>query len=72
VDDNVFQSYEILECIDSTEYTELTAAKKATMSTVLSCGHVDLNDGKAGKTMLWNVFGAESATVTALEALIDS
>ena len=38
---------------------------------LLSCGYVDLNDGKAGKVRLWNWFGAESDTIAALQALID-
>ena len=66
----VFNAYEVLECLDTTEYNALTATKKSGILLLLACGLVDLNDGKAGKTRLWNWFGAESTTVANLTALI--
>jgi len=67
---NVFESYKILECLDPTEHAALTVTKKDGVRILLSCGLVDLNDGKAGKVRLWNWFGAESDTVANLTALL--
>lgn len=67
----VFLSCEVLEELDTTEYNALTATKKDGVKMLLMCGMVNLNDGKAGKTRLWDWFGAESTTVAALQALID-
>jgi len=67
----LFPSYRILECIDATEYNGLTDAQKDGVKVLLSCTIVDLNDGMAGKTRLWDWFGAESVTVAALQALLD-
>jgi len=68
--DGVFRSYEVLECLDVTEFNALTDTKKQGTRDILSCGLVDLNDGKAGKVRLWNWFGAESTTVANLTTLI--
>jgi hypothetical protein len=70
-DENVFLSHEVLEALNTTEYNALTATKKDGIKMLLMCGFVDLNEGKAGKTRLWEWFGAESTTVEALQALID-
>ena len=70
IEDNVFLSYKILECIDMDEYGELTDAQKDGVKVLLSCGRIDLNDGKAGKVRLWNWFGAESTTVANLTMLL--
>jgi len=67
---NVFNSYEVLECLDATEHAALTDTQKDGILHILACGRVDLNDGKAGKVRLWNWFGAESTTVVNLTALI--
>jgi len=67
---NVFRSYIVLEELDTTEYNALTDAQKEGINTLLSCGKVDLNDGKAGRVRLWNWFGAESTTVANLTELI--
>ena len=68
---NIFYSHEILEELDSTEYNALGAAAKDGVNMLLTCGFVDLNDGKAGKVRLWNWFGAESTTVANLTALME-
>ena len=68
---NIFHSHEILEVLDATEYSGLGAGAVAGLNTLLSCGLVDLNDGKAGKTRLWNWFGAESTTVANLTAILE-
>ena len=68
--DNIFSSHTILEALDSDEYDALTDTEKEGVKILLSCGRVDLNDGKAGKVRLWNWFGAESTTVANLTALI--
>jgi len=68
--DNVFRSYEVLECLDATEHAALTDTQKDGVLHLLACGRVDLNDGKAGRVRLWNWFGAESTTVANLTALI--
>ena len=68
--ENIFQSYEILECIDSTEHSALTKVQKDGVFIILSCGLVDLNDGKVGKVNLWNLFGTESTTVANLTELL--
>ena len=70
VPDNVFESYLVLECLDATEHNALTDPQKDGVLHLLACGKVDLNDGKAGKTRLWNWFGAESTTVANLTALL--
>lgn len=67
---NVFLSHHILEALDITEHNALTDGEKEGVLLLLSCGRVDLNDGKAGKVRLWNWFGAESTTVANLTALI--
>ena len=67
---NVFESHSILDELDATEYNALTDAKKEGIALLLSCGKVDLNDGKAGKTRLWSWFGSESTTVANLTALL--
>ena len=67
---NVFYSYIILETFDATEYNELTEGQVGSIKMLLSCGLVDLNDGKAGKVTLWTFFGAESTTVASLTALL--
>jgi len=69
--DNIFPSYQILECLDATEHNALTDAQKDGVLAILACGQVDLNDGKAGRTRLLNWFGAESTTVANLTALLD-
>lgn len=68
--DNIFSSHTILEALDITEHNALTDGEKEGVLLLLSCGRVDLNDGKAGKVRLWNWFGAESTTVANLTALI--
>ena len=68
--DNICFSYKVLECLDATEHAALTDTQKDGVLHLLACGLVDLNDGKAGKTRLWNWFGAESTTVANLTALI--
>jgi len=67
---NVFYSYEILEALDATEHNALSDAQKEGVLTILSCGQVDLNEGKAGRVRLLNWFGAESTTVANLTALL--
>ena len=67
---SVFSAYKVLECLDATEHGALTDTQKDGVLHILACGLVDLNDGKAGKTRLWNWFGAESTTVANLTALI--
>jgi len=67
---NVFNSFEVLECLDATEHAALTDTQKDGILHLLACGLVDLNDGKAGKVRLWSWFGAESTTVANLTALI--
>lgn len=67
---NVFESYLILEELDATEYSALTDAQKAGIDTLLCCGFVDLNVGKAGRVRLVNWFGAGSTTIANLTALL--
>ena len=67
---NIFQSHIILEELDATEHAALTDAQKDGVLHILACGKVDLRDGKAGKTRLWNWSGAESTTVANLTALL--
>jgi len=67
---NVFYSPIVLEAFDIAEFAALTNPKKAQVQLVLSCGFVDLNEGKAGRVHLWNLFGDESVTVTNLTILL--
>lgn len=67
---NVFESYLILEELDPTEYNALTDAQKEGISLLLSCGKIDLNEGKVGKVRLWAWFGVESTTIANLTALL--
>jgi len=67
---NVFHAYEILEATDETEYNALSDANKAMYNALISCGRVDMNDGKKGKTWLWSLFDSESTTRAALIALL--
>ena len=67
----IFESHVILECLDATEHAALTDAQKDGVRIILSCGQVDLNDGKVGKVRLWNWFGAESDTVANLTELLE-
>ena len=68
--DNIFPAYKILEELDATEHAGLGAGAIAGINTMLSCGLVDLNEGKVGRVRLWNWFGAESTTVANLTALL--
>lgn len=68
--DNVFYSHIILETFDAPEYAGLGAGAIAGINTLLSCGLVDLNEGKMGRVSLWIYFGAESTTVANLTALL--
>jgi len=67
---NVFHSYEILEATDGTEYLALSGGNTAMYNALISCGRVDLNDGKKGRTWLWTLFDSESTTRAALTALL--
>ena len=67
---NVFDSYKVLECLDATEHNGLTDTQKDGVLHLLTCGLVDLNEGKAGRVRLWNWFGGESTTVTNLTELL--
>jgi hypothetical protein len=67
---NLFYSYQVLEVLDATEHNGLTDAQKDGVLCILACGLIDLNDGKASRTRLWNWFGAESTTVANLTALL--
>ena len=67
---NVFHSYEILEATDEIEYSALSDANKAMYNALISCGRVDMNDGKKGRTWLWTLFDAQSTTRAALTALL--
>ena len=67
----IFHSHEILECLDATEHAALTDTQQDGVFHILACVRVDLNDGKVGKTRLWNWFGAGSTTVANLTALLD-
>ena len=67
---NIFHSYQVLECLDLTEYNSLSDSQKSGVLLLLCCGLVDLNDGKFGKVRLLNWFGAESTTVSNLIELI--
>jgi hypothetical protein len=69
--DNIFESYVVLECLDATEWSALTSTQKDGVKAILMCGLVDLNDGKAGKTRLWNWFGSESTTIANITALLE-
>lgn len=68
--DNVFFAYKILDCLNTSEYNALTNNQKDAVKIILSSGFVNLADGATAKTRLWNFFDEESATRTALEALI--
>ena len=63
-------SYKVLEALDTAEYNALTDEQKNGVSILLSCGEVDLNEGKVGRVRLWNWFGAESTTVANLTGLL--
>lgn len=67
---NVIPSHRLLEEIDDTEYVSLTDAQKNGLLLLLSCGYVDLNEGRVGRTRFWAWFGTESTTVANLTALI--
>ena len=67
---NVFHAYEILEATDEAEYDALSDANKLVYNALISCGRVDMNDGKKGKTWLWSLFDSESTTRAALIALL--
>jgi hypothetical protein len=67
--DNLFPSYQILECLDVTEYNGLTEAQKHGIFLLLACGTVDLSQGKKSRACLLNWFGAESNTIANLTSL---
>jgi len=68
---NVFDSYEIIEAIDTSEYNALTADQKTGVALLLSCGRVNLNEGKAGRTRLLAWFGGGSTTIANLSAMLE-
>lgn len=65
----MFESHQIFNATDVSEYLVLTAANKALYQLVISQSHIDMADGKNARTALWTLFGEESATRANLAAL---
>lgn len=68
--DGVVESYEVLQATDQTEYNSLTDAQKSGYALLLSCGKVDLGQGKFGRQKIVSWFGSESQTVANVSELI--
>lgn len=67
---NVFFSHKIWEATDVTEFAALSEANKDSYRGLVRMGTVDLNEGSNSRTVLWNLFNAESDTRAALLALL--
>lgn len=66
----LFHSYEVFEAINQTDYDDLDAGGEEKCNAILSIAILDLNDGSRAKTLLWEMFDAETTTRTNLIALI--
>ena len=60
--DNRVWTFQILEATDSTEYSNLSAANKATYGLIISAGVVDISPGTKVRSKLLAMFGAGSTT----------
>jgi len=62
-------TYDILECIDPTEYAALVEAAKDGLRIILSCGIVDLSSTSSIRANLNLIFPVGKITRTKLDAL---
>ncbi len=67
---NQFRTHQIVEATKTSEYTTLSAANKDAYKMIISCGIVDLSEGTAIRTKLWNMFDENSETRAALITLL--
>ena len=65
---DILKAYEIFDAVDPTDYSGLTAAKKTDLQLILGMGEVDVLNANT-RSLLAGIFGAGSATRTALLAL---
>lgn len=65
----VIETYRIYNVIDASEFTALSAANQQLVRDILSMGTVDASVGTAVRTRMLALFGAGTATRTALAAL---
>lgn len=62
---------EIFECVDAANYAALVAADKTLLQTIVGLGDlIKVTTGSRTRTLLLNMFGAGTATRTALAAAV--
>lgn len=66
----LYPSHKIFDCTKPSEWNALDAAGKQYYQLAISCGIVDMTEGKNARTILWNLFGAETETRANLTALL--
>jgi len=57
----VFDAYQVIDVMDTSEWSALSDGNKTALGLIVSCGMVNLNDGSV-KTVLWGMFDSESTT----------
>ena len=66
----MYQTYKVVEATDNTEYGDLSDNNKDAYQMIISCGFIDLSNGTAIRTKLWNMFDENSTTRANLLTLI--
>lgn len=65
----VIPTYEIYNVTDVNEFSALSAANQQNMRDILAMGNVDLSPNKPARTRMLALFGAGTATRTAMAAM---
>jgi len=60
--DGIFYANEVYEAIDNEEHESLTVPKTRSVNAITGLGFIDLNEGSRARTVLWDLFDAESVT----------
>lgn len=68
--DGLFYTHEIVECVDDTEYVALSASQKSVFALIMSLGVIDLSEGMQIRNKLWTMFGDGTTTRDNLEELV--
>ena len=68
--EGLYQTYQITECVDDTEYAALSASQKSIFALIMSLGVIDLSEGMQIRNKLWTMFGDGTTTRDNLEELV--
>lgn len=63
-------TYRIYNCLDPAEFVALTAAQQQRLRDILGMGMVDVSTGTNVRAVILAIFGAGTATRTALTAMV--